>query len=770
MAPKNRHSNGPGGTERVTNVRVYIGVSFRTVCLSIAGLFVALNVAAQTPAQRDSVQSFRDSLAAIDDTVALRELESAMIDVARVDRDNALLHVKLGFVAYRLGEITGAKQHLDDAGSEFEWAADIEPGWPYPWYGLGLAELAMGEVSMIALENIRQALGLDYMSKAARAFGMAAHADPAFANAVVDLAETALAQRIRPRLELALGAVREAARTTAAEVPEIQLARGRIERIVGEGDSALAAFEQYLVLGGDSGIGYLEVARTLFYVNRPQPAESLYYAGSQLAVSREAVAVTREDLSWVATPEELESFDLVPTEERADWLREFWGRRDAAEVRAPGDRLQEHYRRYFYSLNNYALVSRHRRYGPVNPFRTEQQVFDDRGIIYMRHGEPDERAFFVAPNVDPNQSWLYVRPDQNRIFHFVAAGDLQDYKLVESLTDVLGLEASIAIQASGRDDLRLADLYLSRMPLDPVYQRLTATRAAGQPQVMARERQMGERAIAFGTTTDSYRLRFEFPLEAIVQHYVIGDPGSEGGQVMVVFAIPGSAVASQPLGERLAYPVQMRVVAESQSDDHVAYLDTTRVFMSSEPIGPHQHLSGYLTIPVRSGEYVVQVMLGQPWRNVGEVHVGDSTVVPDFAADSLTLSDLIVGREGSGLIWQVGDRAVNLNPLRHYPQSADLDVYYEVHGLERDTQYRTRLEVHKQGGGSIFSWIGKLFGGGGPPISLSFDGVAEGRVTTVLRQVDMSSLKPGSYRLKVIVEDPVSGLEVERESELEVVQ
>jgi hypothetical protein len=113
---------------------------------------------------------------------------------------------------------------------------------------------------------------------------------------------------------------------------------------------------------------------------------------------------------------------------------------------------------------------------------------------------------------------------------------------------------------------------------------------------------------------------------------------------------------------------------------------------------------------------------------------------------------------------------MNLNPLHDFPQGADLDVYYEVHGLERGTLYRTRLEVHKQGGGSIFGWIGRLFGGGGPPISISFDGVAEGRATTVLRQVDISSLKPGSYRLKIVVEDPVSGAEVERESELKVVQ
>jgi GWxTD domain-containing protein len=745
-------------------------VSFRTSFLTSLGLFVALNAVAQTPAQRESIEAFRDSIAAVEDSVALRELESAMIDVAREDRDNALLHVKLGFLAYRLGEVTGAKRHFDDAGSEFEWAVDLEPEWPYSWYGLGVAELAMGEASMIAIENIRQILGLDYLSKAARAFSEAARADPAFGLAVVDLVETAMQQRIRPRVELALGAVREAARTSAADLPEVQLARGRIERTVGEGDSALVAFRQFLDLGGDSGIGYLEVSRTLYYVNRPQEAESTYYAGAPLARTPEALSLTRHDLSWVATEEELAQFDETPRDERAAWLRSFWERREALDARAPGERLAEHYRRYFYARRNYPLMTRHRRYDIVNPYRTEQQEFDDRGVIYLRHGEPDERAVYYSPGVDPNASWLYARPGDNLIFHFVARGDLQDYKLVESITDVFGLEASIEVQTGGINPNAFRGLYESRMTLDPMYQRLTTRGHAGMGRVLAEERQMGERSIAIGTTTDSYRLRFDTPIDATVQYFVLGEEEGDGARILVVFAIPGSAVAAQPLGERLAYPVQMRLVTARPGDTAVAYVDTLRVFTTSEPIGPHQFLSGYLTAPVPEGDYVLRFALGQAWRGVGEVHYGDSVTVPDFSADSLHLTNLVVGRESSGLTWPVAGRRVSLNPLLTYPRTADLDLYYEVHGLERGTPYTTRIEVRKEGGGSIFGWIGRLFGGGGPPISLTFEGVSEGRHTRASRAVDISGLDTGSYKLKVIIEDPARDVTVERETILEVVQ
>ena len=103
-----------------------------------------------------------------------------------------MIHLRLGFIAYRLGEMSKTKSHYDDAAGEFEWAAELRPEWPYPWYGLGLAELAIGENASIAIENIRQMLGKDYLSKAARAFARATEVDPSFSSAVVDLANTAL--------------------------------------------------------------------------------------------------------------------------------------------------------------------------------------------------------------------------------------------------------------------------------------------------------------------------------------------------------------------------------------------------------------------------------------------------------------------------------------------------------------------------------------------------------------------------------------------------
>jgi GWxTD domain-containing protein len=744
----------------------------RALLVPLLAATVAASAQAQSPAQRDSIEGFRATLGTIADSLVLRALEAEMIERARGDRDNAWLHVELGFVAYRLGEITGSNLHYDDAAGEFEWAAELEPEWPYPWYGLGLAELAMGEQPFIALENVRQILGLDYLSKASGAFTRATEVDPSFAVAVVDLAETALTQRIRPRLETALNAVRRATRSGAAADPAVQLARGRVERAVGDPDSALAAFDAYLTLGGDGGVGNLERARTLFYLGRPEEAAGAYFAGAEPPTSAEGTALYWEDLSWVALPDELEAFDAVPAAERPAWLREFWRRRDVEGGRSHGERLTEHYRRYFYALEHYALLSRHRRYDVTHPYRNEQQTFDDRGIIYLRHGEPTDRATYAAPGVDPNESWLYQRPDGDLLFHFVAADDVQDYRLVESLLDILGMAERLRLQTDAIDfdpSDHLEGLLLSRGRLNEAYRHTAAWRAAGRGSLVAGDRDTGERSIDIGTNTDSYPLAFRDPVGAYAQRYVVADQNGPGGALLVAFAVPASSLESEEVGVAVAYRVEVRVGVVGPHGV-VASVDTVLAYRAPRTLGPGEYVSDYVMLRVPVGRHRARIVLGQPWRNVGDQTALDTLTVPDFADGDLHVTDLIVGREGSGLRWEWADESVSLTPLRSYPAGSTLDVYYEIHGLGDATAYRTRLEVRREGGRSVFGWIARLFGGGDPPIALTFDGVAPVGPVRAFRQIDIGALEPGTYRLRVVVEDLERGRRVEREEILEVTE
>ena len=91
--------------------------------------------------------------------------------------------------------------------------------------------------------------------------------------------------------------------------------------------------------------------------------------------------------------------------------RQFWTERDRAELRGEGERLREHYRRLFYARKNFQLTSLNRHYDIVERYRSGSRDFDDRGIIYIRHGEPTTRATYAAPGLEPNESWRYTRPE-----------------------------------------------------------------------------------------------------------------------------------------------------------------------------------------------------------------------------------------------------------------------------------------------------------------------------------------------------------------------
>jgi len=737
-------------------------------------VLLVLAALVQAPADRANLETLRDSLSLVQDSVALLQLETTTIAVAKLNRDDPLIHLRLGFIAYRLGEITKNKSHYDDAAGEFEWAGELRPDWPYPWYGDGLAELAIGEAGSIAIENLRQMLGKDYLSKAAKAFARATEADPSFASAVVDLATTALTQRIRPRLEVALSAVRLAAASSAGRHAEVQLVRGRVEREAGETDSALVAFRTYLALDGDSGIGYLEVARTSYLARRPREGWTAYFNGARAAQTPAAVALYRLDLSWIADSAELKAFDALTTPgQRAEWLDEFWSKRDTEEARDVGERLAEHYRRWFQARHDFRLVSRHRHYDITERYRSAQAEFDDRGVIYLRHGEPDRRARFVQADVEPNESWLYHRPSGDLVFHFVARDDATDFKLVESLVDVLGF--SRGVRAGSFMDPQIADLYASRHDFGPLYTRVAASQRPPSTEI-ATERNQGRRDIAYATTSDSYRRRFDLPMDIVASEFVTGTgdstgPAGEGQLLHVVFAIPGERLSTAPAEAAggLRYPLQFRLIVVDSTGRVVARHDTLRVFAARQPLRHPDYLTGRIALPVPAGHYVFRLLVATTDGGAGDLVAGEA-LVDTLDPHRFSVSDVVVGRDGSGLVWHApsGD-TVRLNPLQRFPERSAVHLYYEIYGLGRGAAYHTVVRLEREGGRSLFGAIGRLFGGGRSPVLLEFDAPSDGPITRVQRGIELRDIGKGSYRLAVTISDPATGASVTRIQRFQVV-
>jgi GWxTD domain-containing protein len=614
---------------------------------------------------------------------------------------------------------------------------------------MGLAEYGVGDSQVALVAGIQAMLGKDAMSRSAMAFAKSAEVDPGFVHGLVDLASTALRQRINIKLNVALDALRRAASTPAGHNPAVLLARGRVEREVGDADSALAAFRAYTASNADPSLGDLEIARTLF-LRGSYDGVAPYYAGAASDDST-TVAQYRHDLALIAPDTALATFDKLHGKARVAWLHQFWHSRDEKDLRDPGDRLREHHRRIFYARRNFALASLHRHYDIVERYRSGSKEFDDRGIIYIRQGAPTERATYAAPGVEPNESWRYSRPDGDLLFHFVAREDVQDFKLVESALDVLGFSNTVMLRG-GNEDGSLSDtvgyraqqLLTTREPLSPIYRRIQAAGPASQSQYQARERQIGRRSIKIGTTTDSHELEFLRQLDARIGVLAVGHD-SAGPMLQLTYALSGRTLEPVQVSQGYLYTVRLRFVALDSFDRVVATMDTTRRFLAAAPVPKDQHLVGRVAVSVPHGTLHYRMAL-QESADAGVVLPTD-TVEVDQGRRGLALSDLVLGARPIHLSWaQANGDTVYFNPLDSFTPDENLELYYEVYGLPAGTAYQTQLSVKKKGGGGFLG----LFGGG-TAISLTSSEHATADLVRVQRSLDLKRLKPGSYTLEVKV-------------------
>ncbi len=743
--------------------------------LPLASLPVA--APAQTPTQRVGLERFRDSLDVIGDAGALKSLEAALIGQAKKDRDNAELHLRLGFVAIRLGEVTAdddqtaSRRHYDEAGGEFEWAVQVKPDWPYGWYGLGLAELGVGDSEVSLVEGLQTMLGRDALTRSANAFAKSAEVDPGFVAGLVELSNTALRQRINARMDVALAALRRASRTASAGSPAVLLARGRVERVVGNLDSSTAALSRLLKRDSTNSMARYELARTRF-LQGDSTAPALWYRALVEADSA-TLAMYRADLATILPDSTLTVFDRDAPDDRVRLVRDFWRERDDDELHPPGDRVAEHYRRLDVARRNYRLVTENRQYGIAERYRSRQSEYDDRGIIYIRHGDPDERTQYNAPGIEPNESWLYRRESGDLLFHFVARQDVQDYRLVESLFDVLDYASTVAMRnldrlestdaASAELARHIEALLLSREGFDPIYSRLLSAGRGSRDQLLTEERAAGRRAIAIGTSTDSWPLDLGDRIDATVQVLAVGSDAG-GPQLQVAFAIPGRGMTPRELPQGFAYPVRIRASALSLDGTTVGLVDTTRTFLATGPLADDQMLLGRLPVHVPPGILTVRVAVQTDAG--GLVTERDTVRVPSPLGPEPGLSDLAIGVRSVNLPWVVpgGDTAW-VSPLARFHQGEPLKLYFEVTGLTPGQPYDLELSVRRAGGGSI---LRRIFGGG-TAIKLESEQRHPGGIERIARELSLERVSPGNYELQVQVRT-ADGREVVRRRRIEVVE
>lgn len=738
-------------------------------CALLALSFRSHHAEAQSPTQRSALQLFRDSLETSRDTVALHALESRTIALAAKQRDDPMLHLRLGFVALRIHALGGTADRIDHAAAEFEWAGELEPHWPYPWFGLGLAEARGPDRARAFGGGLWTMLGIDRDTRAGAAFAHAIAADPAFTDGLLAFAETAREQRVGAPVVAALEALRVAQASPLAWEPALLLERGRLERLVGSPDSARLAFRRAQLLAINPAMATLELARTLpltadtLPVRRgdPDPVEVAYF---QAAASdeRDVVAMYRRDIAPIVEDSTLVRFDLLRGAARAEWLRDFWRRRAAVDMRSPGARLAEHFRRWDMVNRSFRLPPFRRSYRwGIETYQSHDPDLDDRGIVWLRQGQPSKRIVWpksqprgsLAPASSPlfrpqpvpgslildpvvgetpsfgNETWRYERPDGDVVLHFVAQDDPDDFRLVESI-----LQLDVAFGAM-----------LERAGEIPGLAELVRAGPLARPGMANEDRLQGKRSIATATRTSAWPRSYSITLGGRAQWLVAG---TRNGLplVHIVYGVDASWLRLLQAERRTGMiPITVRAVFLDRAGNPVASLDTVQFLR--RPAEGAALVATRAELPVPPGTHHMRLNI-EANRLVGAVYPIDSLEVPDPNGPRLAASSAVVGTIHHALTWQPmpGD-TVWLGAQNQYSTNDTVAVFFQAFGIDPAVTYVVHIGLTRQR-----STLVKLLSGKKEAVTLSERLTFPSGVGEIRRTIPLKGLEPGQYQLDVVIE------------------
>lgn len=791
-------------------------------------------LSAQSPDEVASLASWVDSLDAIDNLPVLERL-----DQASRTGDGMSGSLRRAHYVLRRGELRNDRSEIDVALFDFQTAASRRGDWPWPRFAMARAIVALELRQYVpkAGSGIRE--GESNASAIWRVMQESLQRDPLFVPSRSLFLQLALATSYRtPRDDFRRTILGYA--SAPSNDWRAVLIEGRMRYSDGDLEAALERFDSVLVMRGDSGLAHLERARVLHRLGRATEARDAYWASA-----RHPSAATRLehriDLQWITSKDTLAAFDAIPADSVLPWLQRFWLKRDAENLRAPGERLTEHLRRWNAVRDLYRIPAASRRTEmkrtefdvalqgqcmssgawslddliaeePRHPvdIRKDERFLDHRGIVYMRHGDPIAKSiagggssevardpdnpgltqltaadvsWFMPPlsgggdvtmtrdmvtrylmatdslmlmyrasataealmdeRVRQNESWLYWVEGRYRVLHFTGS-------------QALGLHAPTTLNAIL--PLR-ADLYASRVNLFRSYVDVARAllRPLGARPVLCDEgiQQMIAQSRIDATVSsqaDSYTPVFDSAFTLYTQFFGVGHGGDGSGRAVVAFAIPNDGLRPQgtaPDG-RLLVPIRFRLTFFDPVTGNNRFIDTTRTFATrSLDTG---FLAGLFEVPLGAGDWMMGLRAEQPEHGTGGMARLRGVTIPGNTG--LALGDLVVGRAAGIPVWNPGGEPIPMNPFNAWPSGSDLELWFEVRGLDAGAEFRTRLEIVPEGRGR----------------SVQLEGTdrATGTITTLRRTLQLRNLDPGNYLVKVTV--TVNGTTATRQRTVTVVR
>jgi GWxTD domain-containing protein len=672
-----------------------------------------------------------------------------------------------GLAALSLGLAMGSADYFDQALDHFEDAEDVYQEDACFFYYRGLIRRELGTKGFFAAEVWARLTNRDNVELAIRDFAHASELRPDWLSpimAMVDLGMHAFEGKPGRRerwLGWAMTALDRYSGSDGAE-PQANLWRGRILMEAGLFQDALSAFNEYWART-NSVLARFEAARALFALGDAEQATTHYLTALDGLADSAFAAELERDIYFIFAPGEADGWaDQETGAERSDWVKQFWSQRAARDLVSEEERLAEHYSRLRWALKAYRRTSEASLNFTTDRFGNEVvEKYDDRGLIYIRMGEPHEEITCLLGQA-VFQSWIYPDDEgRNAAIHFTAGGDVDDWSLA----------AVLPSHCYTRLGYQITDYYTMALRLESG--RLTALSES------RRERLRAERFAGDALASDQHRLPLDRRLEFGYEWLFFRGTEPASIEATLSYAVPAKDLDCQEYDEGRACDLRVRASIFSAN----TVVDRLEVSSRAWTRYKLDWILGHTRGRAFAGLWYYRVAVFEPLesdpdRNVrGNIAAG-RFIVPAFLlfADStrVSVSSLVLARPGNGS-WRRGTHALALNPLHTYPPNATVDVYYEIYGLPEDRTFVTEITLLKERNPPTQSldpsseWLREVLEEKEPELQLRFEesGFRDGRPWLERRKtLTLRDVRPGKYVLVLDITPPPPATTVYRLSPL----
>ncbi len=462
-------------------------------------------------------------------------------------------------------------------------------------------------------------------------------------------------------------------------------------------------------------------------LNEEKPAFENFRDGKKLlSVSDQKIF---DSLALVSTPKMAARFASADSTRKKRLELRFWRRKDPLFLTSYNERLLEHYAR---------LVYADLRFG--RPEKGIRGWNTDRGKVFVRFGEPLSR-FHTRP-------WIETS---------IGAGD--------------PLHPSQADWRYPDFHLVFEDRYLNRR-YDFAWGHTPGS------DYRSRFRQI------ISEKPDRYVPRFRGEcLKPVARWWAYKSWTSDSTRLQFVAGIPAFQAPNVLSGKQDAAfsHLKMGIFILDSTAQFVQKLQRV-VFLKAnygETFGAPVYFLAQDSLKIIPGNYRMSVeFLDEKTGSAGVIRT--PIVVPKFPADSLALSDLLLARKiilsesPANAAWPSMEVIPNFTVS--YRRGEAIPLYYEIYNLRKDAFCRTHFRIltkiqRKQ------SSLGKLMGqvlfllrrkGGQGSISIGYTYEGKSSIERQFRILSLPQMTPGSYELRITVQDQVSGQKISRVEQFQV--